>query len=79
VQRWLTGTQSQLVGLVARHVVCGGQLPPHSPAAFGDLHGCSVVVVVFGVVVVVVETTFFSTGAHSSCGRPTLMLVSGPN
>src|SRR5262249_26814443 len=80
VHRRSGGTQSQLVELVATPVIWGGQLPPHSPAAFGDLHSGSVVVVLFGVVVVVVEdTTSFDTGAHSSCGRPTFRFTSRPN
>ena len=67
VQTRPTGTQSQLVELVARHVIWGGQLPPQRPAELGDLHSGSVVVVVFAEVVVVVEdTTSFDTGAQRS-------------
>lgn len=38
LQPRLTGTQSQLVELVARHAISSGQLPPHRPAELGDLH-----------------------------------------
>jgi hypothetical protein len=44
MQRFSIGTQSQEDGPVARQIVCGGQLPPHSPAESGALHGWSVVV-----------------------------------
>jgi hypothetical protein len=82
MHRFSIGTQSQEAGPVARQIVCGGQLPPHSPAESGALHGWSVVVVVLLLLVVVVVvglTTVFSTGAHRSCGRPTRMLDSRPN